>query len=99
MPMKSPPHPGRLLADELAALDLSVAEGAGALGVSRSQLHRVISGASAVSPELALRIETVIGGGGDVWLRMQAAHDMARVRRRAREITLNLRPVRPPARP
>ncbi|MHC8508462.1 MAG: HigA family addiction module antitoxin [Rhodospirillales bacterium] len=97
MPMKYPPHPGRLLSEELAALNLSVAEGARALGVSRSQLHRVVGGASAVSPEFALRIETVIGGGAGMWLRMQAAHDMACVRRRARKITRGLKRIRPAA--
>lgn len=82
MPMKNPPHPGEGLKDDLDALGLTVAQGASALGVTRQQLHRVISGRSAISPEMAVRLEQVIGGSADHWLRMQAAHDLAEVRNR-----------------
>lgn len=80
MPMKNPPHPGEGLKDDLDALGLTVAQGATALGVTRQQLYRVISGRSAISPEMAVRLEQVIGGSADHWLRMQAAHDLAEVR-------------------
>jgi addiction module HigA family antidote len=89
--MKNPPHPGRGLKGDLEALGLSVADGAAALGVSRSQLHRVIAGESAISAELALRLETVIGGTAEHWLRMQAAFDAVQVRQRAGEITKGLK--------
>lgn len=82
MPMKNPPHPGEGLKDDLDALGLTVAQGATALGVTRQQLYRVISGRSAISPEMAVRLEQVIGGSADHWLRMQAAHDLAEVRNR-----------------
>lgn len=91
MPMKNPPHPGRGLKGDFDTLNLTVAEGAKALGISRSQLHRVVTCESAISPELALRLETVIGGTAEHWLRMQAAYDAAQVRERAGEITKGLR--------
>ncbi len=97
MAMKSPPHPGRGLKDDLSELGLSVAQAAEALGISRSQLHRVVTGSSDVSPEFALRLEVVIGGTADSWLRMQAAYDASRVRLRADEITRGLRRVSLPA--
>jgi antitoxin HigA-1 len=83
MPMKNPPHPGEGLKDDLVALGLSVAQGAAALGVTRQQLYRVVSGRSAISPEMAVRLEQVIGGTADHWLRMQAAYDLAQVRGRS----------------
>jgi antitoxin HigA-1 len=83
MPMKKPPHPGEGLKDDLVALGLSVAQGAAALGVTRQQLYRVVSGRSAISPEMAVRLEQVIGGTADHWLCMQAAHDLAQVRGRS----------------
>lgn len=95
--MKNPPHPGRLLRDDIDALSLSVVRAARALGVTRSQLHRVLSGESAISPEMALRLEVVIGGSADHWLRMQAAYDAARVRQRAGEITRGLKRIAAPA--
>lgn len=42
----------------------------------------VIKGESAVSPEMAVRLEKAIGGTADAWLRMQAAYDLAQVRLR-----------------
>ena len=81
MPMYSPVHPGRLIKSDLDELDLTVAQGADALGVTRSQLYRVISGDSAVSPEMAIRLEAVIGSTADAWLRVQAAYDLAQIRK------------------
>jgi addiction module HigA family antidote len=95
MAMYRPPHPGRGLRDELDHLGLSVAAAAKALGVTRSQLYRVLSGESAISAEMALRLETVIGGTAEHWLRLQAAHDIAALRMRAGEITAGLTQRRP----
>lgn len=83
MPMKNPPHPGLMLKDDLDALDLGVAEAARALGVTRQQLHNVVSGRSAISPEMAVRLEKAVGSSADAWLKMQAAFDLARVDRSA----------------
>lgn len=82
MPMKSPPHPGRLVQDNIDELGLSVAEAAAGLGVTRQQLYKVINGESSISPEMAVRLEKAIGSSADAWLRMQAAFDLARVRMR-----------------
>ena len=85
MPMKNPAHPGRLLKDDIDALGLSVAEAATGLGVTRQQLYKVINGESAVSPEMAVRLEKAFGGSADTWLRMQANFDLAQVRARSPE--------------
>ena len=98
-PMKNPPHPGRGLKDDFEALGISVAEAAKALGVSRSQIHRVTSGESAISAELALRLEVVIGSTAEAWLRQQAAYDAALARQRAGEITKGLERIAPPSTP
>jgi antitoxin HigA-1 len=81
MPMKSPPHPGDGLKDDLDALGLTVAEGAKALAITRQQLYKVLKGESSISAEMAVRLEQVIGGSADHWLRLQAAYDLAQVRR------------------
>jgi addiction module HigA family antidote len=87
MAMKNPPHPGRSIKDAcLDPLGLSVTEGAVVLGVARHTLSRVINGQSAVSPEMALRLEKAFGGTADSWLRMQAAYDLSSVRARADQI-------------
>ena len=90
MSMKNPPHPGRIVGDALECLGLSVARGAEALGVSRSQLQRVVRGDSAISAQMALRLETVIGSSVGTWLRAQAAYDEEQARRNAGAITKGL---------
>jgi antitoxin HigA-1 len=43
----------------------------------------IIAGRSAITPELAVKLEKAIGSTADAWLRMQSAHDLAKVRSRA----------------
>ena len=79
MKMKSPPHPGEPSQDNLADLGVSVAETASVLGINRQQFHNVIAGRSALSNEMALRLEQAFGGTADAWLRMQGAYDLVRL--------------------
>ena len=78
--MKNQPHPGALIRDNIDDLGLSVAATAAGRGVTRQQLYNVISGRSAVSAEMAVRLEKAFGGSADAWLRMQINCDLARVR-------------------
>ena|ERR1700730_9235277 len=80
MRMKNPPHPGRLVKENIEELGLSVAKAADGLGVTRQQLYKVINCESAISPEMAVRLEKAMGSTADAWLRMQAAYDLAQVR-------------------
>jgi len=80
MPMHSPAHPGRIIKSAIEELELSVAKAAEALSVSRMQLNRIVKGDSAVTAEMAVRLEAVIGSTADTWLRMQTAFDLAQVR-------------------
>jgi addiction module HigA family antidote len=74
---------------------MSVAEAAKAIGVTRQQLYKVNNGRSAVTPEIAVRFEKAFDGGAEMWLRMQAAHDLAKVRQSQEKITVRrlARPV------
>ena len=75
--MGNPPHPGELIGDNLAELGISVTDAAKALGISRQQLHNVIGGRCAISPEMAVRLEKVLGSTADTWLRMQMNYELA----------------------
>ena len=81
MSMKNPVHPGALAKANLEELNLSVAEAAKTLKITRQQLHNVTQGRSAVTPRMALRFEQAFGGSADMWLRMQAAYDLAQARK------------------
>lgn len=92
--MHNPPHPGSLLREDvLPELGLSVTEAATQLGMSRVQLSRVINERSAISADLALRLEQWLSGPrADTWLKMQADYDLWQIEQRED------RPVIPPAR-
>ena len=81
MAMKKPPHPGSSIKDAcLNPLNLTVTEGARVLGVARHTLSRVVNGQAGISPDMAIRLEKAFGSSADVWLRMQAAYDLAHAR-------------------
>jgi addiction module HigA family antidote len=77
--MKYPSHPGKLVKISLEELNIPVAAAAKALGVTRQHLHNIISGKSAVTAEMAVRLEKGIGSTADTWLRMQASYDLSLV--------------------
>jgi addiction module HigA family antidote len=94
--MYDPPHPGRLVRQEcLEPLGLSVTEGAKVLGVTRQALNNLVNGKSGISAEMAVRLGAAFGGGAEAWLRMQANHDLAQVRKRGAEITATVRRMQP----
>jgi addiction module HigA family antidote len=65
-----------------------VAQAAKTIKITRQQLHNVVQGRSAVTPQMALRFEKAFGGSADMWLRMQAAYDLAQARRREGEMNI-----------
>jgi len=64
--MKSPPQPGVALSrTSWRLLNLFRRRGSGRIGHhGAQQLYKVIKGDSAVSPDMALRLEKAIGGHG-----------------------------------
>jgi antitoxin HigA-1 len=82
MEMKSPPHPGELVGDNLDELGISVTAAAKGLGITRQQLHNIIAGRSAIVPEMAVKLEKALGSTADTWLRMQMNYDLAQIRKR-----------------
>lgn len=68
-------HPGEALADELAALGMSVAALARASGIHSSRLAEIVASRRSVTPEIALRLADNVGPSARFWLSLQAAHD------------------------
>lgn len=82
-PMHNPPHPGEFITEVyLTPFGVSERQLAARLEVSPSTLTRLLSGASRVSPEMALRLSKVLGRSAESWLVMQDAHDLWKTRRR-----------------
>jgi addiction module HigA family antidote len=94
MPMKNPPHPSEVVRTEvLQPLGLSLTKAAEILRVRRATLSDLTNGKTAVSAEMALRLEKAFGVSMELLLRMQAGYDAAQARHRAAEI--NVRRYRP----
>ena len=85
--MKNPSHPGEVFYwGVLEPLNISVSEAARVLGVRRATLSALVNAKAALSPDLALRIEKAFGPKVDLMLRIQAAYDVAQVRKREKDI-------------
>lgn len=85
----TPSHPGDFIRTEIIEeLGLTVSKAADILGVRRATLSNLLHCKSALSPEMALRLEKAFGVSMDMLLRMQAWHDAAQMRARSDEITV-----------
>ena len=81
MAMKNPPHPGGFVLREcIEPLGLSITAAAAALGVTRTTLSELVNEKRGISPEMAVRLSKVFGGGAESWLVQQAQYDLAQVR-------------------
>ena len=87
MPMKNPPHPGRVVRVScLEPLGLGVTEGAKVLGVSRQALSNLVNCHARVSGDMAVRFAKAFGSTTEAWIRLQAAYDVAQAQARENEI-------------
>ena len=85
----TPSHPGDFVRTEIIEeLGLTVTKSAEILGVRRATLSDLLHGKSALSPEMALRIEKAFDVSMDMLLRMQAWHDAFQMRTRLDEISV-----------
>jgi len=89
--MHNPAHPGEIIKElVIEPLGLTVTETAARLGVSRQSLSRVLNTRSAVTVELALRLEMTFGNPGAAhWLRLQNAYDLWQMRKRSSRIKVS----------
>ncbi len=74
---RKPTHPGEILREDvLPALNLTQAELAKRLGVSRLTVSEALHEKRAVSPDMALRLAKLLDTTPESWLRMQQAVDL-----------------------
>lgn len=76
---RSPSHPGLLMREILDDhVRLPIATAARRMGVSRPALYAVLTGKSTVTADMALRFATLVQGDAELYLQMQARHDLWR---------------------
>ena len=84
-----PSHPGAFIKTEVVnELGLSVTKAAEVLGVRRATLSELVNEKSALSPEMALRLEKAFQLNMDMLLRMQAWFDATEMRKQSGKIKI-----------
>ena len=84
-----PIHPGDFVRTEvLDELGLSVAQAADILDIRRATLSDLLNERSALSPEMALRLEKAFGVSMDTLLSMQCRYDSHIIRQRESDIAV-----------
>ena len=74
---RKPTHPGSVLREiTFPSMNVNVSQAAREMSVSRQSLHKILAGARAITPEMAVRLGKFCGNGPGLWLRMQVAHDL-----------------------
>ena len=71
------PHPGEVLAEELAEIGVSVAALARALDVPQSRMAEIVAGKRSVTADTALRLAAYFGTSPRLWLNLQSSYDLA----------------------
>jgi antitoxin HigA-1 len=92
--LRSPTHPGELMREVLEEhLRLAKTEAADRMQVSRQSLYAVLNGRSAVTADMALRFARLTGGAPELYVRMQATHDLWQAERRLKDTLRQIEPV------
>lgn len=77
MEMFNPAHPGKLLKEGyIDELNLSIAEVALKLGVSRKTIYDIINCKSVITPVMALKIAKAFNSDAQFWLDLQSQYDL-----------------------
>lgn len=76
-PNRRPTHPGAVLREDvLPGLDITQGKLSELLGVSRLTVSQLLHEHRALSPDMAMRLEKLLGTSAESWLRMQEAVDL-----------------------
>jgi addiction module HigA family antidote len=74
-PMNNPAHPGEVLREFLPA-DMSIAEVAARLGVSRPHLSRLLNCHTSMTADMSIKIALLTGTSPESWLINQVKWDL-----------------------
>ena len=73
---RDPIHPGRFLADELEALDMTPTQLATALKVPPNRIYQLLAGKRALTADTALRLSQWFGTSAELWLNLQKLYEL-----------------------
>ena len=73
---RAPIHPGKFLADELEALEMSVPELAAVLHVPANRIYQRLKGQRALTAGTALRLSQWLGTSAEMWMNLQKLYEL-----------------------
>src|SRR6476620_9307580 len=79
-PSIEPVHPGEVLRED-AFPALGITKPVLAAALDRQSLHDITTLKRSVTPDMAVRLEGLIGSTAETWLALQAAHDLWKARK------------------
>ena len=89
-------HPGALMREILEEhLKMTITEAARRMKISRPALYAVLNGTAAVTAEMALRFACLAGGAPELYLNMQAGHDLELAKQRLQDELADIEAGRP----
>ena len=93
--MRIATHPGEILREEfMAPYGLSANALAKALRLDAPRINEIIRERRGVSPDTALRLARYFGTTAELWLDLQSAHDLSKVRaEREAELQRQITPI------
>ena len=71
-----PIHPGEILREELAEIELSANAFAQALGVPANRISSILNGQRSITADSALRLSRYFGTTPEFWMNLQSAYDV-----------------------
>jgi addiction module HigA family antidote len=86
-------HPGEVLADELAELDITPTELSRQIRVPPNRISQIIHGRRGITGDTALRLGHWFGTNPQFWLNLQSSYDLRRAEEQAGQEVAKL-PVR-----
>jgi addiction module HigA family antidote len=91
-----PIHPGEILADELAELNISQADLARELHVPANRISQLIAGQRAMTADTALRLERWLGVSAAFWMNLQKRYELDTAREKSKDILKMIEPLQRP---
>ena len=79
-------HPGKHLAEELKALNMSAAALARQLKVPTNRITEILNGRRAITGDTALRLGHFFGTSAEFWLNLQKLYELRLAEKKARKV-------------
>jgi antitoxin HigA-1 len=87
-------HPGEILLEEfMKPLDLTPYRVAKCMGITQSQLERILDGKQAVTPDRAIRLGKLFGTTAQFWLNLQSRYDLEEIARAEPDAYAHIQPI------